>query len=79
LSTTQTTLHNHFFEKIPSFGDFGDQQGYAGFVPSEHYLTEMLNKSIERDEHDANQHTACLAPDQISIDDSHKVCYFFYP
>ena len=76
-SASQTTLHNHFLEHIPSFGDFGDPQGYAGFVPSEHYLTDMLNKSIERDEHDANQHTACLAPDQISIDDSHKVGYFF--
>ncbi|KAG6827175.1 hypothetical protein H0H87_005364, partial [Tephrocybe sp. NHM501043] len=72
-STTQTTLHDHFSERIPSFGDFGDQQGYAGSVPGERYLTKMLNKAVERDEHDANQHTACLAPDQISIDDSHKV------
>ncbi|KAF8190775.1 hypothetical protein BJ912DRAFT_1058509 [Pholiota molesta] len=35
--------------------------------------TSMMNKAIERDEADANQHTACLAPDQIAIDDSHKV------
>ena len=33
----------------------------------------MMNKAIEREEGDANQHTACLAIDQISIDDSHKV------
>ncbi|PBK95110.1 hypothetical protein ARMGADRAFT_1028531 [Armillaria gallica] len=27
----------------------------------------------ERDEADADQHTACLKPDQLAIDDSHKV------
>ena len=58
---------------IPVFGDFGDSHRYAGFVPSEHYLSEMMNKAIERDEGDANQHTACLSVDQIAIDDSHKV------
>lgn len=60
---------------IPNFGDFGDPHRYAGFVPSEHYLSEMMNKLIERDEGDANQHTACLAVDQIAIDDSHKVFF----
>jgi hypothetical protein len=34
----------------------------------------MLNKVIKAEEHDAEQHTACLATDQVSIDDSHKVC-----
>lgn len=29
--------------------------------------------AIESDEPDANQHLACLAPDQLAIDDSHKV------
>ena len=33
----------------------------------------MLNKAIEEDEADANKHTACIAPDQIAIDDSHKI------
>ena len=35
----------------------------------------MLNKAIEVDEADANQHTACIAPDQIEIqvDNSHKI------
>lgn len=43
----------------------------------------MMNKAIECEEADANQHTACLGPDQIAIDDSHKVIsefnsfYFF--
>ena len=49
------------------------QQQYAGFVPSERYLSAMLKRDIEADEHDANQHTAIIAPDQIAIDDSHKV------
>ncbi|KAF5379066.1 hypothetical protein D9615_005940 [Tricholomella constricta] len=69
----QSTLHNYMSEVFPSFGDFGDPQGYAGFVPSEFYLAQMMNKAIESDENDANQHTACLAPDQLAIDDSHKV------
>jgi hypothetical protein len=46
-------------------------------VPSEHYLARMMTKAIERSEPDANQHTACLAPDQIVIDDSHKVPSFW--
>ncbi|KAG6825372.1 hypothetical protein H0H92_003927, partial [Tricholoma furcatifolium] len=69
----QLTLHEFISEKFPSFGDFADPQGYAGFVPSETYLANMLNRAIERDEIDANQHTACLAPDQLAIDDSHKI------
>ncbi len=70
---TQSTLHSFIENKIPDFGNFGDSGQYAGFVPSEHYLSEMMNKAIERDEADANQHTACLPVDQIAIDDSHKV------
>ncbi|KAJ7664028.1 hypothetical protein DFH06DRAFT_944440, partial [Mycena polygramma] len=53
--------------------DFADPEKYAGFVPSASYLTSMLNKAIERDEPDADQHTSCLPPDQIAIDDSHKI------
>jgi hypothetical protein len=73
--TNQATIHSYMSSMIPDFGDFGDSHRYAGFVPSEHYLSEMMNKSIERDEGDANQHTACLAVDQIAIDDSHKVLF----
>lgn len=73
----QNTLHMYMQRsKVPDFGQFSDPQGYAGSIPSEHYLADMMNKAIEKDEHDANQHTACLAPDQIAIDDSHKVSFF---
>ncbi|KAJ3966346.1 hypothetical protein EV361DRAFT_1014032 [Lentinula raphanica] len=58
--------------RIASFGDFWDLEGYNGFVPSERFLTSMLNKAVERDESDANQHTSCLPVDHIAIDDSHK-------
>lgn len=66
----QSTLHN-FAEarRIPTFGDLADPQRYAGFVPSVSFLTAMLNKAVERDEPDADQHTSCLAPDH----DTHKV------
>ncbi|KZP09283.1 hypothetical protein FIBSPDRAFT_938563 [Athelia psychrophila] len=73
MKETQLTLHSYFGHDTMGFGNFGDTQGYGGFVPSEDYLAEMMNKAIELDEPDANQHTACLAPDQIAIDDSHKV------
>jgi len=69
---SQETLHAYISTKFPAFGNFGDPQCYAGFVPSKRYLAEMMNKAIEQDENDANQHTACLVPDQIAIDDSHK-------
>jgi hypothetical protein len=74
--TNQATIHTYMSSLIPDFGDFGDSHRYAGFVPSEHYLSEMMNKAIEGAEGDANQHTACLAVDQIAIDDSHKVMFF---
>jgi hypothetical protein len=72
---SKNTLHSYISAKFPAFGNFSDPQGYAGFVPGERYLAEMMNKAIERDENDANQHTACLAPDQIAIDDSHKASF----
>ncbi|KAJ7479110.1 hypothetical protein FB451DRAFT_1172230 [Mycena latifolia] len=74
-NSTQSTLHPFSADPscIPPFGDFADPQRYAGFVPSVSYLTSMMNKAIERDEPDADQHTSCLSPDQADIDDSHKI------
>ncbi|KAK7012668.1 hypothetical protein R3P38DRAFT_3323885 [Favolaschia claudopus] len=69
----QPKIDSFLTERIPSFGDFGDHDGYAGFVPTEGYLASMLNKAIEADEDDANQHTACQRPDNLAIDDSHKI------
>lgn len=73
VDASQQSLHSYISNTLPSFGDFSDADKYAGFVPAESYLTQMMNKAIEHDEHDANQHTSCLAPDQLAIDDSHKV------
>lgn len=71
----QTTIEASFSLNIsiPEFGHFGDKERYNGSVPTESYLTEMLNKVIEADEPVANQHTSLLAVDQISVDDSMKV------
>jgi hypothetical protein len=71
----QTSIHSYMTMQVPSFGDFGDPQKYVGFVPSKFYLAQMMNKVIRINKHDANQHTACLAIDQIAIDDSHKVLF----
>jgi hypothetical protein len=73
----QTSLHRYLVNNVPNFGDFGDVQKYAGFVPGASYLAMMMNKAIELEELDADQHTSCLAPDQLSIDDSHKVIFQF--
>ncbi|KAJ7431662.1 hypothetical protein B0H11DRAFT_1941390 [Mycena galericulata] len=59
--------------KLPPFGNFDDPQGYAGFVPSEHYLADMMNRAIESDESDADQLTGCLDADILAPDDSHKI------
>jgi hypothetical protein len=72
-SSSQNTLHAYLRRQTLPFGDFGSQSQYAGFVPSERYLARMLNMAIEADEQDANQHTAIIRPDQLAIDDSHKV------
>jgi hypothetical protein len=58
------------------FSNIWKLQQYAGFVPSEYYLANIMNKAIELKEAEADQHTACLGPDQIAIDNSHKVCIY---
>ena len=55
---TQSMFHSYFSGTVSSFGNSGDVEGYGSFVPSEHYLVEMMNRAIEVDEPDANQHTA---------------------
>ncbi|KAJ7624250.1 hypothetical protein DFH06DRAFT_1445903 [Mycena polygramma] len=75
-STDTHTLYNYMprSEKtLPSFGGFDDPQGYGGFVPSEHYLSDMMNKAIELDEANADQLTGCLDGEDLSADDSHKI------
>jgi hypothetical protein len=73
-TTVQSTLHNYSIARhLPAFGDFGDPHRYAGFVPTVSYLMCMMKKAIERDEADADQHTACLPINDLAIDDSHKV------
>ncbi|KAK6981231.1 hypothetical protein R3P38DRAFT_3234489 [Favolaschia claudopus] len=69
----QTSITDYVTDQIPNFGDFGDYTGFSGFVPSERYLSTMLNRAIEADEADADQHTSCLEPDQLAVDDSHKI------
>jgi hypothetical protein len=72
-TATQSSMLSFMTSDYPAFGDFSDPEKYGGFVPSEFYLARMMNRSIEQDKADANQHTSCLGPDQIAIDDSHKV------
>ena len=69
----EQNMHMYLVHQVSSFGDFGDNQKYAGFVPDATYLAMMMNKAIELEESDADQHTSCLAPDHLSLDDSHKV------
>jgi hypothetical protein len=65
-------IHCLSLDEIPGISDFGDAAGYAGFVPSERYLFAKLNRAIEADGPDADQHTSCLETDDLAVDDSHK-------
>ncbi|KIK59967.1 hypothetical protein GYMLUDRAFT_244744 [Collybiopsis luxurians FD-317 M1] len=69
----QTSLDNSSSVSYPKFGRFSDPDGYGGCIPSVKYLSDMLNKVIEQDESNANQHTACLA-----VDDLHKAPIGFH-
>ena len=70
------SLNAHFeLSKFPPFGNFGDLDQYAGFVPTEFYLTDMLNRAVEIAEPAANQHTSLIRPKTLAIDDSHKVMF----
>ncbi|KAF9028547.1 hypothetical protein BDZ89DRAFT_1112967 [Hymenopellis radicata] len=71
---SQSQLTEHFAHThVPSFGNFGDKEGYGGYVPTDRYLSAMMNKAIERDEAAANQHTALVNMDSIACDDSYKI------
>jgi hypothetical protein len=73
----QTSLNDTFGypdPKMPFLGSFWDTNGYAGFVPSTSYLIDVYNKLVDASCPPADQHTSLLPVDQISIDDSHKVC-----
>ncbi|KAJ6536482.1 hypothetical protein DFH09DRAFT_1091442 [Mycena vulgaris] len=74
-ANSQPRIHNFSSSdhQYPSFGDFGSPDKYNGFVPSVSYLTSMMNKAIELEEADADQHTACLSIDDLCVDDNHKV------
>ncbi|KAK4699673.1 hypothetical protein P7C70_g6585, partial [Phenoliferia sp. Uapishka_3] len=69
----QTSVPDYFRITYKPFGSFSDREGYNGEVPSDRYLTEMLERQIEAEEADADQHTSLLPMDQGSLDDSHKL------
>lgn len=70
----QTSIQSTMYSSLLEFGHFADRQRYGGTIPSEFYLTEMMNRAVEADESVSSQHTSLLAPDQIAVDDSMKVC-----
>ena len=56
------------------FGNFWDQDRYAGYVPSQGYLTTMFNRLVEADTAVHNQHTVLLPTDApAASDDSFKL------
>jgi len=71
--TTQTNLDSHIEWTTCHLGDFWDKDGNNGFIPSEKYLTAMMNRAIEQDQSDADQHTAVTPSSLLAINDSHKV------
>lgn len=59
INSEQPNLHAYLAANAPSFGNFSDCQGYAGFVPSVHYLSDMMAKAIELEEADAPYCMSC--------------------
>ena len=69
-----TSITNYFKPGLlPSFGKFSDKEGYGGRVPSDRYLTTMLERAVEAEEADAAQHTSLLPVDLLALNDSYKV------
>jgi hypothetical protein len=56
------------------FSEFGDAQGYGGFVPSSSWLCMMYDHFIEDHGEQIDQRCAMCSADICAIDHSHKVC-----
>ena len=57
-----------------AFSEFGDAQGYGGFVPSSSWLCMMYDRFIEDHGEQIDQRCAMCSADICAIDHSHKVC-----
>ncbi|KAK4700876.1 hypothetical protein P7C70_g5367, partial [Phenoliferia sp. Uapishka_3] len=69
----QTTLPEYAGYKAAKIEPFGCFSDSGGEIPSDRYLTEMLERAVEAEEADADQHTSLILMDQGSLDDSHKI------
>lgn len=71
----QTTLDNHLAaDDLPSFGHFGDPDGYSGYIPSKNYLVSIFNKLVERDEYaDINLTSLMPTMTALCMDDNFKL------
>jgi hypothetical protein len=57
-----------------AFSEFGDAQGYGGFVPSSSWLCMMYDCFIEDHGKQIDHRCAMSGADICAIDHSHKVC-----
>jgi hypothetical protein len=78
----KSSLAQAFVPNLPTLealGSFANPERYSGFVPSKTYLTDMYNRLVDADTASADQHTSLVETDQITLDDSHKVYFYFNP
>jgi hypothetical protein len=65
---------NNFHGKLDEFPQFDDPKGYAGFVPTAGYLTEVYIMYILLHEKELAAQLAKATGEILSVDHSHKVC-----
>ncbi|KAF8633831.1 hypothetical protein AX17_004351 [Amanita inopinata Kibby_2008] len=62
-----------FLPKFEPFGEFGDRDGYAGFVPSPQYFRNFYVRFILSHAQEMDQYTTMLSARLLQIDHSFKV------
>jgi hypothetical protein len=63
-----------FLPRFKPFGEFGNRDGYAGFIPSPRYFRNFYVRYISSHSHEMDQYTAMLSSELLQIDHSFKVC-----
>jgi len=68
-----TGAQAHMFAKVDVFSEFGDRDGYAGFVPGHKYFGRFYDKMIERAAPEMKQLIALCSVRVLQGDHSFKV------
>ena len=67
---------SQYWTSVKPFSDFGDPDGYAGFVPTAPYFGKFYDMLVEESSREIHQMIASLPADILKQDHSFKVCAF---